>query len=81
MTMTGSIDIVCNLFTSEEVKNNQTGVDETFKGQVRMDPSMREGVSMAEYLLKMDRFRHRAVAAVGGARGRPQRAGLVRDPV
>ncbi len=55
MTMTGSIDIICNLFTSEEVKNHQTGVDETFKGQVRMDPSMRQGVSMAEYLLKMDR--------------------------
>ena len=55
MKMTGSIDIVTNLFTSEEVKNNQTGVDENFKGQVRMDPSMRQGVSMEDYLLKMDR--------------------------
>ena len=55
MKMTGAIDIVCNLFTSEEVENNQTGVDETFKGQVRMDPAMRQGVSMADYLLKMDR--------------------------
>ena len=55
MKMTGSIDIVTNLFTAEEVKNNQTGVDETFKGQVRMDPSMRQGISMEEYLLKMDR--------------------------
>ena len=55
MKMTGSIDIVTNLFTSEEVKNNQTGVDDTFKGQVRMDPSMRQGVSMEDYLLKMDR--------------------------
>jgi predicted TIM-barrel fold metal-dependent hydrolase len=55
--MAGSIDIVCNLFTPEEVKNNQTGVDDTFKGQVRMDPAMRTGVTMDDYLLKMDRSR------------------------
>ena len=53
--MAGSIDIVCNLFTPEEVKNHQTGVDDTFKGQVRMDPAMRAGVTMDDYLLKMDR--------------------------
>ena len=53
--MAGSIDIVCNLFTPEEVKNNQTGVDDAFKGQVRMDPGMRGGVTMEQYLLKMDR--------------------------
>ena len=53
--MNGAIDIVCNLFTEQEVQNNQTGVDETFKGQVRMPESMRNGVSMEDYLLKMDR--------------------------
>ena len=53
--MKGAIDIVCNLFTEQEVQNNQTGVDETFKGQVRMPDSMRKGVSMEDYLLKMDR--------------------------
>ena len=53
--MTGSIDIVCNLFTPEEVRNNQTGLDETFKSQVRMSDAMRNGVEIGDYLAKMDR--------------------------
>ncbi len=32
--MAGAIDIVCNLFTPEEVRNGQTGLDEEFKAQV-----------------------------------------------
>ena len=53
--MAGAIDIVCNLFTPEEVRNNQTGIDETFKAQVRMPEAMRDGVPIDVYLTKMDR--------------------------
>ena len=53
--MTAAIDIVCNLFTAREVRLGQTGIDETFKKQVRMDAKMRGGVSIAQYLKKMDR--------------------------
>jgi predicted TIM-barrel fold metal-dependent hydrolase len=51
----GSIDIVCNLFTPLEVANNQTGLDEEFKKQVRMSDAMRGGVEIFDYLAKMDR--------------------------
>ena len=53
--MAGSIDIVCNLFTPQEVRNNQTGLDEDFKSQVRMGDDMRGGVPIEDYLAKMDR--------------------------
>ncbi len=33
--MTGSIDIVCNLFTPLEVAHNQTGPDGEFEKHVR----------------------------------------------
>ena len=52
--MAGYIDIVCNVFTPEAVRENRTGVDEEFKIQVRMPPAMRPGVSIADYLKKMD---------------------------
>ncbi len=53
--MAGSIDIVCNLFTPREVRLGQTGIDNTFKKQVRMDAKLRGGVTIAQYLKKMDR--------------------------
>ncbi len=53
--MHGAIDIVCNLFTPQEVQNGQTGIDATFKTQVRMPQDMRDGVPMEAYLAKMDR--------------------------
>ncbi len=53
--MTGSIDIVCNLFDPESVRLGQTGLDETFKEQVRMDPAIRGGVPVTDYLARMDR--------------------------
>ena len=53
--MPGSIDIVCNLFDPASVRLKQTGLDEAFKEQVRMDSKMRSGVSMPDYLRKMDR--------------------------
>ncbi|MEO0996449.1 MAG: amidohydrolase family protein [Pseudomonadota bacterium] len=52
--MAGAIDIVCNLFDPEAVANGQTGLDEEFKTQVRMDPAIRNGVSAGDYLKRMD---------------------------
>ncbi len=50
-----AIDIVVNLFTEQEVRLGRTGIDEEFKAQVRMPEEMRGGVSIADYLGKMDR--------------------------
>ncbi|MGI9307612.1 MAG: amidohydrolase family protein [Gammaproteobacteria bacterium] len=52
--MSGTIDIVCNLFTPTEVENGQTGLDDEFKAQVRMPEDMRGGVTIERYLKKMD---------------------------
>jgi len=53
--MAGAIDIVCNLFTPREVRLGQSGIDENFKAQVRMDPRMRKRVTISQYLKKMDK--------------------------
>jgi hypothetical protein len=53
--MSGYIDIVCNLYDPEAVRKGQTGIDNTFKKQVRMDRRMWGGVPVSEYLRKMDR--------------------------
>ena len=53
--MQGVIDIVVNLFTPFEVANRQTGFDANFTSQVRMPEHMKTGVSIEDYLLKMDR--------------------------
>ena len=66
--MTGYIDIVCNIYTPEAVANGWTGLDDDFKRQVRMSPEMFGGVSIDDYLKKMDRARDRALAADRGAR-------------
>ena len=52
--MDGIIDIVVNLFTPQEVELGQTGLDEDFKKQVRMPEEMRSGVTIDQYLVKMD---------------------------
>jgi len=52
--MKGIIDIVVNLFTPQEVEKKQTGLDEDFKEQIRMPKEMRGGVTMGQYLDKMD---------------------------
>ena len=49
-----SIDIVVNAFTPQEVENNQTGFDANFMAQVRMPEEMRGGVTIEDYLRKMD---------------------------
>ena len=51
----GYIDIVCNLYTPDAVRQKRTGMDEAFKEQVRMPLGMRRGVSVAQYLKRMDR--------------------------
>ncbi|MBF6569557.1 MAG: amidohydrolase [Candidatus Binataceae bacterium] len=53
--MKGAIDIVVNLFTELEIRLGQTGIDDHFMTQVRMPPAMRRGVSIDQYLAKMDR--------------------------
>ena len=50
----GYIDIVCNVFTPEVVSGGMTGLDETFKKQVRMPEAIRDGVSIDDYLRMMD---------------------------
>ena len=52
--MTGIIDIVVNLYTPKEVELGQTGLDDDFKKQVRMPEEMRGGVSIPDYINKMD---------------------------
>ncbi|MDP6437147.1 MAG: amidohydrolase family protein [Gammaproteobacteria bacterium] len=52
--MPGVIDIVCNLFTPDTVSKGQTGLDDEFKAQIRMPEDMCGGVSIEDYLPKMD---------------------------
>ena len=54
MAKAGAIDIVVNAFTPLEVENNQTGFDANFMAQVRMPEEMRGGVTIEDYLRKMD---------------------------
>ncbi|MCZ8129843.1 MAG: amidohydrolase family protein [Steroidobacteraceae bacterium] len=53
--MSGYIDIVCNLYDPEAVRKGQTGLDLAFKKQVRMDPKLWNGITVSDYLRKMDR--------------------------
>ena len=52
--MSGIIDIVVNMFTPQEVALGQTGLDEAFKEQVSMPKEMRGGVTIPDYINKMD---------------------------
>ncbi len=53
--MVGAIDIVCNLYTPDTVAKGQTGLDDDFKVQVRMPEYMRGGVTVEDYIGKMDK--------------------------
>jgi predicted TIM-barrel fold metal-dependent hydrolase len=53
--MTGHIDIVCNLFDPMAVRLGQTGIDNHFKAQIRLDRRYWGGIPVSEYLRKMDR--------------------------
>ena len=52
---TAYIDIACNLFDPAAVRLKQTGLDNDFKRQIHMDPKIRDGVPVRDYLRKMDR--------------------------
>ena len=72
--MSGIIDIVCNLYTPQTVAEGRTGLDDTFSDQVRMPEDMRGGVSIADYLGRMDRAgieRSLLVAVRAGQMGLP----------
>ncbi len=49
-----AIDIVVNLHTPEEVRGGQTGLDDDFHDQVRMEAHVRDGVPVEDYLRRMD---------------------------
>ena len=49
-----AIDIVCNLFTEREVRENRTGLEDEFLDQVRFPQELRNGVSIEDYLERMD---------------------------
>jgi len=51
----GYIDIVCNLYDPQAVRQGQTGLDEQFKRQVRMERRLWGGVPVSDYLRRMDR--------------------------
>ncbi len=53
--MAGYIDIVCNLYDPQAVRRGQSGLDRQFKRQVRMDRRLWGGVTVSEYLRRMDR--------------------------
>ena len=55
MPLSGHIDIVCNLYDREAVRRGQTGLDATFKKQIRMDRRIWGGVPVSDYLRRMDR--------------------------
>ncbi len=48
----GFIDIVCNLFDPMAVEQGHTGLDDDFKDQIRMDPLVRDGVPIPDYIQK-----------------------------
>ena len=49
-----SIDIVCNLFTEREIIEGRTGLEDDFLDQIRFPASLRNGVSLQNYIQKMD---------------------------
>ena len=51
----GAIDIVVNVFTPEAFAEGRIPTDEAFRSQVRIPQGDRRGVSIDEYLVKMDR--------------------------
>ena len=50
-----AIDIVVNPYTPQEVEGGQTGIDAVFQDQIRMPAEMRGGVTVDQYVEKMDR--------------------------
>src|SRR3954462_8966260 len=51
----GAIDIVVNVFTPEAFATGRIPTDDLFRGQIRLEQDKRRGVSIEDYLRKMDR--------------------------
>lgn len=51
----GIIDPVVNVFTPESFDRGEIGTDDHFRSKVRVNPEHRGGVSIKDYLKKMDR--------------------------
>jgi predicted TIM-barrel fold metal-dependent hydrolase len=51
----GAIDIVVNLFTEREARENSLGIDPEFLDKIRFPAELRGGVPVARYLETMDR--------------------------
>src|SRR4051794_37732892 len=51
----GAIDIVVNVFTPEAFATGRIPTDDRFRGQIRLEQDKRRGVSIEDYLRKMDR--------------------------
>jgi len=65
----GAIDIVCNLFTEREIREQRTGLEADFLDQIRFPHEPRHGVSIEDYMGRMDRAgieRSLLVAVRGG---------------
>jgi predicted TIM-barrel fold metal-dependent hydrolase len=55
MSVKGTIDIVVNVTTPDLMRKGNSPSDSTFKDQVRQSRDIRQGLTMAQYLKKMDR--------------------------
>ena len=53
--MKGAIDIVVNLSTPKEKKAGQLPSDDSFRTQVRQSDEVRKGVTIPDYIKRMDR--------------------------
>ncbi len=53
--MSDVVDIVCNLYTPRTVSEGRTGLDVGFMDQVRMPEAMRSGVTIDDYMVRMNR--------------------------
>lgn len=51
----GAIDIVCLLYTPDEIAAGNVATDDGFREKTRMHPEDRQGVTIERYLEKMDR--------------------------
>ncbi len=51
----GAIDIVVNMATPEVYAEGRSATDDTFRAQINQAPEVRRGVSIPDYIVKMDR--------------------------
>jgi uncharacterized protein len=51
----GAVDIVVNMYTPEVIAEGRVSTDERFRDQVRIEQSHRRGLTLEQYLEKMDR--------------------------